>query len=103
MAALPFLDGVEMLVQLAIQLFETWTSVAPDEAVFEQAVAAAFGEEVERRPDGRLRDGRLLGRGRATRRLGRRRAARGLGRERPRAVLPGVRDRAEAGKLLRCA
>jgi shikimate dehydrogenase len=40
----PVVDGVEMLVQLAIQIFERWTGVAPDEAVFQQAVAAALGE-----------------------------------------------------------
>jgi shikimate dehydrogenase len=33
-------DGVEMLVQL----FETWTGVAPEEAVFQRAVAEALGE-----------------------------------------------------------
>ncbi|MGE5229397.1 MAG: shikimate dehydrogenase family protein [Deltaproteobacteria bacterium] len=37
-------DGVEMLVQLAMQLFETWTGVTPEEEVFERAVAAALGE-----------------------------------------------------------
>jgi shikimate dehydrogenase len=40
----PVVDGVEMLVQLAIQIFERWTGVTPDEAVFQQAVAAALGE-----------------------------------------------------------
>ena len=40
-------DGVEMLVQLAMQLFETWTGVTPEEEAFERAVAAALGEEVE--------------------------------------------------------
>jgi shikimate dehydrogenase len=40
-------DGVEMLVQLAMQLFETWTGVTPDELVFQRAVSAALGEEVE--------------------------------------------------------
>ena len=37
-------DGVEMLVQLAMQIFERWTGVQPEEAVFQQAVAAALGE-----------------------------------------------------------
>ena len=37
-------DGVEMLVQLAMQLFERWTGVTPAEEVFQQAVAAALGE-----------------------------------------------------------
>jgi shikimate dehydrogenase len=37
-------DGVEMLVQLAMQLFEAWTGVTPEEEVFERAVAAALGE-----------------------------------------------------------
>ena len=37
-------DGVEMLVQLAMQLFAAWTGVAPEEAVFQAAVAAALGE-----------------------------------------------------------
>lgn len=30
-------DGVEMLVQLAMQLFETWTGVTPAEEVFQRA------------------------------------------------------------------
>ena len=38
-------DGVEMLVQLAMQLFETWTAITPDEAVFQKAVSEALGEE----------------------------------------------------------
>ena len=38
-------DGVEMLVQLAMQLFERWTGVRPEESVFQRAVAAALGEE----------------------------------------------------------
>ncbi len=42
--AAPIVDGVEMLVQLAMQLFETWTGVAPAEEVFQRAVAAALGE-----------------------------------------------------------
>jgi shikimate dehydrogenase len=41
----PTVDGVEMLVQLAMQIFERWTGIAPDEAVFQRAVAAALGEQ----------------------------------------------------------
>lgn len=37
-------DGVEMLVQLAMQIFEGWTGIRPDEAVFQQTVAVALGE-----------------------------------------------------------
>jgi shikimate dehydrogenase len=37
-------DGVEMLVQLAMQLFESWTGVVPEEEVFQRAVSAALGE-----------------------------------------------------------
>jgi shikimate dehydrogenase len=37
-------DGVEMLVQLAMQLFESWTGVTREEDVFQRAVAAALGE-----------------------------------------------------------
>jgi len=37
-------DGVEMLVQLAMQIFERWTGITPEEAVFQTAVAAALGE-----------------------------------------------------------
>ncbi len=37
-------DGVEMLVQLAMQIFESWTGIAPDEKVFQRAVAEALGE-----------------------------------------------------------
>ena len=37
-------DGVEMLVQLAMQIFEQWTGIAPDEKVFQRAVAKALGE-----------------------------------------------------------
>lgn len=37
-------DGVEMLVQLAMQIFERWTGISPEEDVFQQAVAAALGE-----------------------------------------------------------
>jgi shikimate dehydrogenase len=34
-----------MLVQLAMQIFERWTGVSPEEAVFQKAVAEALGEE----------------------------------------------------------
>ncbi|MEB3262924.1 MAG: shikimate dehydrogenase [Synechococcus sp.] len=37
-------DGVEMLVQLAMQIFERWTGIRPAEEVFQRAVAAALGE-----------------------------------------------------------
>jgi len=37
-------DGVEMLVQLAMQIFERWTGISPEEAVFQKAVADALGE-----------------------------------------------------------
>ncbi len=37
-------DGVEMLVQLAMQIFQRWTGITPEEAVFQRAVAAALGE-----------------------------------------------------------
>ncbi|MFM7653562.1 MAG: hypothetical protein ACKO5M_11705 [Vulcanococcus sp.] len=37
-------DGVEMLVQLAIQIFQEWTGIQPEEAVFQRAVADALGE-----------------------------------------------------------
>lgn len=40
----PIVDGVEMLVQLAMQIFERWTGVTPQEAVFQKAVAEALGE-----------------------------------------------------------
>ncbi len=40
----PVVDGVEMLVQLAMQIFEGWTGIKPDEAVFQHAVASALGE-----------------------------------------------------------
>ena len=33
-----------MLVQLAMQIFELWTGVTPEEAVFQRAVAEALGE-----------------------------------------------------------
>lgn len=37
-------DGVEMLVQLAMQIFEAWTGINPDEQVFQKAVEVALGE-----------------------------------------------------------
>ena len=37
-------NGVEMLVQLAMQIFEAWTGISPDEVVFQRAVAAALAE-----------------------------------------------------------
>ena len=40
----PIVDGVEMLVQLAMQIFEEWTGIKPDEAIFRRAVAKALGE-----------------------------------------------------------
>jgi shikimate 5-dehydrogenase len=40
----PVVDGVEMLVQLAMQIFQAWTGVKPAEAVFQQAVALALSE-----------------------------------------------------------
>ena len=40
----PVVDGVEMLVQLAMQIFQRWTGVTPEEEVFEGAVADALGE-----------------------------------------------------------
>lgn len=40
----PIVDGVEMLVQLGMQVFKGWTGVAPDERVFQKAVGAALGE-----------------------------------------------------------
>lgn len=40
----PIVDGVEMLVQLAMQIFQRWTGVNPDESVFQNAVARALGE-----------------------------------------------------------
>jgi shikimate dehydrogenase len=36
--------GVEMLMQLAMQIFEEWTGITPDEALFQQAVAEVLGE-----------------------------------------------------------
>ena len=41
-------DGVEMLVQLAMQIFSRWTGIHPDEGVFQRAVSAALGECVTR-------------------------------------------------------
>jgi shikimate dehydrogenase len=38
-------DGVEMLVQLAMQIFTRWTGVTPEESVFQTAVAEALGED----------------------------------------------------------
>jgi shikimate dehydrogenase len=40
----PIVDGVEMLVQLAMQIFEQWTGIRPEESVFQRAVADALGE-----------------------------------------------------------
>ncbi|HSM84533.1 MAG TPA: hypothetical protein VLT16_00220, partial [Candidatus Limnocylindrales bacterium] len=40
----PVVNGVEMLVQLAMQIFQGWTGITPDEAVFQQAVTAALCE-----------------------------------------------------------
>ena len=40
----PVVDGVAMLVQLAMQIFQRWTGITPEEAVFQRAVAAALGE-----------------------------------------------------------
>lgn len=37
-------NGVEMLVQLAMQIFAAWTGISPDEAVFQRAVAAALAD-----------------------------------------------------------
>jgi shikimate dehydrogenase len=42
----PVVDGVEMLVQLAMQIFQRWTGLTPQEAVFQRAVADALGETV---------------------------------------------------------
>ena len=44
----PVVDGVEMLVQLAMQIFEAWTGIKPTESVFQQAVAEALGEPVSK-------------------------------------------------------
>ena len=40
----PVVDGVDMLVQLAMQIFERWTGITPEESVFQRAVAEALGE-----------------------------------------------------------
>ena len=40
----PIVDGVEMLVPLAMQIFERWTGLQPEESVFQEAVASALGE-----------------------------------------------------------
>jgi shikimate dehydrogenase len=40
----PIVDGVEMLVQLAMQIFQCWTGLSPEEEVFQKAVAEALGE-----------------------------------------------------------
>jgi shikimate dehydrogenase len=37
----PILDGVEMLVRLAMQILQAWTDLMPEEPVFQQAVAIA--------------------------------------------------------------
>ena len=37
-------DGVDMLVQLAMQIFQAWTGISPDELVFQRAVERALGE-----------------------------------------------------------
>lgn len=37
-------DGVDMLVQLAMQIFEAWTGISPDEQVFQVAVERALSE-----------------------------------------------------------
>jgi shikimate dehydrogenase len=37
-------DGVDMLVQLAMQIFEAWTAISPDEQVFQIAVERALSE-----------------------------------------------------------
>jgi shikimate dehydrogenase len=34
----------EILMQLAIQIFEHWRGITPEEAVFQTAVAQALGE-----------------------------------------------------------
>lgn len=40
----PIVDGVEMLVQLAMQVFQRWTGITSAEEVFQAAVARALGE-----------------------------------------------------------
>jgi shikimate dehydrogenase len=47
-------DGVEMLVQLAIQVFEGWTGIKPEEAAFQKAVAVALGEPEHRQAASRF-------------------------------------------------
>ncbi len=37
-------DGIEMLVQLAMQLSNLWTGIVPEEGVFRRAMAEALGE-----------------------------------------------------------
>ena len=37
-------DRLNARPELAIQIFEEWTGIAPDEAVFQRAVAEALGE-----------------------------------------------------------
>jgi shikimate dehydrogenase len=46
----PVVDGVEMLVQLAMQIFSAWTGLAAEEAVFQRAVAQALGEDPRAAP-----------------------------------------------------
>ena len=46
-------DGVDMLVQLAMQIFEAWTGITPDEAVFQKAVKMALGEGTKEQPTDR--------------------------------------------------
>jgi len=40
----PVVGGVEMLVQLAMQIFERWRCITPEEAVFQTAAAEALGK-----------------------------------------------------------
>ena len=40
----PLVDGVEMLVKLAMQIFEPWTGATPEEEVFQRVVVQALGE-----------------------------------------------------------
>ena len=35
-------NGVDMLVQLAMQIFEAWTGIHPEEQIFQQAVEKAL-------------------------------------------------------------
>ena len=37
-------DGVDMLVNLAMQIFEVWTGISPEEQVFQNAVETALNE-----------------------------------------------------------